>query len=700
MKKPADSLFLKGLIFTISLSLILVACPTKPALAQMDTIGGPVTVVMKVINAITAKLDKALAKVGSAMVQTAITNSLKRVAYDTATWIGSGGEGQKPLFVTEGTGAYLLSIADSAAGDYIDAFAHNLNVNFCQPNLDVKVRIGLGLVDANTGKIKDSKCKASTMFQAWKTSIDSKYAAMTSPTLLKDMATMFEVGGSDISVALDVMDGLDKTVLDTTEKEKLDLSIEGWLPNKNIGGKTAEAPGTAKMQLETAVQTTAEGQKVSIGPSPVTDAAKVFLNTLATTAFNKALKNLASGDINGTLSALTLGIYKNKSEAEIAEIMRNGGSSSSGNTSCLNDPNCDPNSYQGTTAVKANLAEMIKPTFESRGDYNILSELAVCPDPTKPGPTNCILDSQFSSAISEHKTVIEAINEGFLNKNWRLKRDTDFNQGYSLRSLLVLRKFRIIPVGWETALLKAEENGVNATLIDMVSCFDPNDNYNEFSQGFTPATWCQGLIDPNWVLKAPLNYCKRQGYGNQVLDKTITPAQSVSGIEIPGEVILTRADEYCADEQSCIKEKADGTCEAYGYCTEEKRTWDFASDSCDPIYNTCQNFVKSNGAGAAYLENTIDYSTCNADNAGCKPYSTSGSYNTSSDKIAWNSSDHIYFSKKAETCDSTQEGCQELIRITSDTGHNFLINSDFKTVWIMVLGMLISTATMFLLRMP
>ncbi len=686
MKKPTKRLFLKSMLLIPVLVLVFVATPIKPAAAQIpaDTIGGPVQVVMKVVSQVTKKLDAALKKVGSNMVQTAITNSLKRVAYDTATWIGSGAAGQKAQFATEGTGAYLLSVADSAAGDYIDEFAKNLNVNFCEPDLNVKVKIGLGLVDSVEGgsKIKDSKCKASTMFKAWKSDINEKYKAMTSPTFLKDMSSMFEVGGSDLTASLEVMDGIQKTVYDKKEKEKLDLSIEGWLPNKNIGGKTSEAPGNAKMQLEQATKNTSEAQKVNISQSPVTDAAKVFLNTLATTAFNKALKSLAGGDIKGTLSALTLGIYKDKTDAEVAELIANGGSSSlaanTNGTSCLNDPNCDPNVFQGISAVKSNLAEILKPSFDSRGDYDILSELSVCSDSTKPGPTECILDEQFSSAISDHKTVIEAIKDGSLNKTWRLKRDVDFNQGYSLRSLLVLRKFRIIPVGWETALIKAEENNANVTLMDMVSCFDPNDNYNEFSQGFTPSTWCQGLIDPNWVLKAPLNYCKRQGYGNQILDKTLIAKQTAGSEVIPEEIIMTRADEYCADEQSCIKEKSDGTCEAYGYCTEEKRTWDFDSDSCDAIYNTCQRFIKTNGASVSYLENTIDYSTCNVDNAGCRPYAVSGSYDGSSDKITWNSSNHIYFSKKAEACDSSQEGCNELIRIIPEAGHNFLVNSDFE----------------------
>lgn len=677
MTKPTKKLFFKTTLVILVLTLAVTFMPFR-AVQATDTIGGPIAVIKKALDKVEKKMATAFKKISSTIFQTLVSNALKRIAYDLATYAASGDWGQKSFFPNNDPSQYAADLADSAAGDFIDAFAKETNFNFCQPNLDVKVKIGLGLNSKYSTKIPDSSCKASTMFKAWKTNITEKYKSLTDPHFLQNLAKMFDPNGSDISMALDVMSGMDVAVSKKTADVKNDLlTSAGWTQKKNIGGQTTDPPGTNKLQLETSQVQLQEAQKVSVTESVLTDAGKVFLNTLATTAFNRALKNIMAGD----WSALTYGLIKDKSDKEITDMIVSGGSSNSStaNPSCLDDPNCDPSTLYGASAVKNTLSDMIKPSFDSRGDYDILGQLSVCTDPLKPGPTDCILDAQFSSAISEQKTVIEAITDGSLNKTWRLKRDIDFNQGYSLRSLMVLRKFRIVPVGWETALLKAEENNANVTLMDMVSCFDPNDNYNEFSQGFVPSTWCQGLIDPNWVLKAPMNYCKRQGFGNQILDKTVTPSQNVGGVEVPGELILTRADEYCADEQSCIKEKTDGTCEAYGYCTEEKRTWDFTSDSCDPIYNTCETFIKPSGVASSYLQNTLDYATCNTDNAGCKPYSVAGSYATTTDTIAWNSLHHIYFSKKVEPCDRSQEGCNEVIRITPEVGHNFLINSDFES---------------------
>ncbi len=731
MKKPSHFHYSKIVSFVLVLVFVFSLIPASKAQSQ-DVIGGPTGVFMGIWTQLKTKLKDAITKVGSKALKSAVTKALNKIAYDTATYIGSGGEGQKPLFVEKGWGSYLEDIADNAAGDFIDQYAQAAGVNFCEPDLNVKLSIGLGLVDAaGYSRPKDAYCTFSKMTKAWKDDINEKYASMRSPTFLKDLSTMFDPTGNGVNMALTVMSGLKESTSTAYNKSQEELSAKkGWLDVRDIGGKLKGAPGEAEEQKKQADASLMQNVGKFTGDTLV-DAANVFLNQLAITAFNKAKAKLLSGNPNAALSALTLGLYSadkaaindeyfqdwfngtytvcdrtplNKCDVEGGD--QNQSKCASGYTCneeckcepvsvattnsgapCLDDPNCDPNSFKGMSSVQANLSQVIQPKFDTRGDYSILGDLATCPDPQNMGATNCVIDDQFRQGIEDRKTVAEALNEGFLQKNWRLKRDVDYNQGYSLRNLLILRKFRIIPVGWETALLKAEENNVNVTMLDMVSCFDPDDNYNDFSQGFTPAAWCQGLVDPNWVLKAPLNYCKRQGAGGQILEKTLVPEQKIEtddgngGIStqtIPGQVIITRNPDYCADEQSCIKEKTDGTCEAYGYCTEEKRTWDFDSDSCDAVFNTCQNFVKPNGKIASYLENTLDYSTCTSDNAGCRPYSSYGTYTTSTDKVAWAPLQQIYFSKKVETCDKKVEGCNEFIRIQPDAGHNFIHNGDME----------------------
>ena len=175
-----------------------------------------------------------------------------------------------------------------------------------------------------------------------------------------------------------------------------------------------------------------------------------------------------------------------------------------------------------------------------------------------------------------------------------------------------------------------------------------------------------GLIDPHWVLKAPHNYCKKEGISSQITSKYIVPSQPAYGTNpyVPSEINITRADNYCADHQTCIKESDDGSCEVYGYCNEEKRTWTFAgSESCDPIDNTCQSFTKpSTGQKVAYLKNTLNYADCSADTAGCRAYATFGTYNQNTSQVNWSASEIGYFNKKIENCSSSEEGCSEYIR--------------------------------------
>jgi len=63
--------------------------------------------------------EKNKQNIWSRLFHSTLGNALNKLAYDAATWIGSGGEGQKPMFITEGWGAYLSNIADSAAGNVL-----------------------------------------------------------------------------------------------------------------------------------------------------------------------------------------------------------------------------------------------------------------------------------------------------------------------------------------------------------------------------------------------------------------------------------------------------------------------------------------------------------------------------------------------------------------------------------------------------
>lgn len=639
---------------------------------------------------------------GSVAYQRTLTTALNKIAYDTATWLGSGGQGQQPLFITESWEKYLWQIGDEAGGQFLETFVNNLNrddpqdcenaytncmqnctsgdsncwdacakqstacvsgsnsainttpsFNVCAPSsLSAKLRIGLGLVEQS--RPQGPNCTVSAIVRNWSTDSLMKAAGlggtgMTQEQYLNNFASFFDPRSNDlgiyVSARAELMNQQESSI--NINESKL-IANKGWLDVRNIAGETESPPGTAERSIESAnrVQETNIG---TITGDAFVDAANVFINQYAISAFNELIRSLTS---------------KSK-----------GGSSSI--QASLSNPLSDPSAYYGISSLKESTTKLLQPNFGVRTDYNILSSLVVCPDPENPGPDNCVIDDQFMQAISEKKTVAEAVAGNYLHGDWQFTND-NLPSVYALRNISILRKYRIVPVGWEMAVQRI--TSVNppkkATLRDLVSCFDKTDKYNDFSSEFDQRdqNWCEGLVDPNWVLKAPLNYCRQEGVGAQILNKTVLPGSDGASSTLS----IIRADDYCADNQTCIKEKPDGSCEAYGYCDEEKRTWSFGNSStCEPINNTCQAFVSPSGTTVAYLQNTLDYGTCSPDNSGCRRYALGGSYSVDTGKVAWNQAANVYFNKNLSSCASADEGCTALLRVKPTWGSNLVMASDF-----------------------
>lgn len=539
----------------------------------------------------------------------------------------------------------------------------------CQPSsIDVKLRIALGL--AQVSRPAAPNCSATEMIKNWKTAAD-RYTDFKNPDYLaKTLPNIFDPVSNDLGIALTLRSDLLSKQAEKDANAKLQASIgQGYTDKRNIAGNLISIPNKSRLDTEASGQMYADNFGKYTGDAFI-DAANIFINQAALTAWNKLMASLAEKSKKGDSNNPTNNPGK----------LASGDQGRSINCNPVTDPSCAPVSYaEGNVQEAASV--LIKPSFTTQADYDILPSLSTCVDPNNPGPTECVIDERFLQAVTEKKTVAEAIKDNFLDKTWLISGDSKDYNSYNIRNISILRKYRILPVGWEEAANKIAKLNKKASLMDLVSCFDPNDEYNEFGGQFDvrDQAWCEGLVDPNWVLKAPLNYCRKQGSGGQIRDLQIVPGQSGQGQipDLPSSLIISRAEEYCADEQSCIKEKADGSCEAYGYCNTEKRTWSFGQDACEPIYNTCQTFTKTNGSSVSYLKNTLDYGTCNADNSGCQAYSWFGSYNSSTGQVAWDIAKQIYLNDSAGVCSANEEGCTALYRVKPSWGSNLIMNSNF-----------------------
>jgi hypothetical protein len=564
---------------------------------------------------------------GAKLVGTTIRNTLNRVALNAATYVATAGEGQRPTYVVEDFGTYWKNIGDAAAGDFIDGLGKGWGVDLCTPpDANIQAKISLGLVQTMAPDAPN--CTLTNLVSNYSSAYE-KYAAMESGDYLKGIQVSFDAGGSELGGAFTLFGRTFATSTKAAETEKDKNTItQGWLDVRNIAGKLKGTPGAAKDDLATAKKTQADSLLSTTGDALV-DAANTFLNQLAYEGFQRVMREISKG----------------KSTSDALDTTK---LASSGFESLI---------QYGESVVSEKLASVIKPRFDVRSDYSILSDLATCQDNANPGPTTCVIDDKFSQAISEKLTVGEALTKGYLHGDWLVSGDSKSDSTYTLRSANILRKYRIVPIGWEQAISTAVSKGYKVTLQDLISCFDGK---GMFSANFDKnnQSWCRDLVDPNWVLKAPLNSCAKQGAGNQILSSLIS--QDANGL---ATLAISRAADYCADDQTCISEKADGSCEVYGYCNEEKRTWKFNSDSCEPIYNTCQTFTSvSEKQTASFLENTLDYSTCDSNNSGCKQYSYNGSYSSSTNTINWDNNYSIFFNSKASSCSASSEACTKLLR--------------------------------------
>lgn len=580
---------------------------------------------------------------GTVAIQKALGSALNTIAYDTATYVGSGGKGQKPAFITEGWGTYLTNVGDNTAGTFLETFGKEgaIKFNLCEPSLGVRIKIGLGLVQF--AKPTTPKCTFKTMTSNWSKALQDK-------NFLQNFQDMFNPASNDFGVALTMQTGIISTIeKELNLKTLLRQQEQGYLPNtSSIAGYQISAPGELKRQIEL-VGVTGALQLTKTYTDPLAEAANIFVNQLAITLFNNLMGKIAEDKLPYT-------------------------SPYSGDYG-LSDYN-DSSGGGGVAATEDKLKKIIEPAFNVRGDYKILNELAGCVDSNKAGPTSCVIDDKFRDAVQNKVTVGEALKKDYFNSIGVFGFMSDglepkYNEGYPYRSMIILRKFRIIPVGWEVAAQYIKDHYAEVgskNIEDLINCFDPNDEYIGES-----SAWCRGLVDPTWVLKAPMNYCKREGFGPEITE------QQISGEGDASNITVSRNDNYCADEQACIKEKSDGSCLYYGYCSEERRKWNFNADSCDANYNTCQTFRSVDGKTASYLENTLDYSICGSDNAGCKAYATSSTaYAADIDSITWSSSTPIYFNRNIVTCEAEDEGCHGFMRTRTGTNANLLMNSNFE----------------------
>lgn len=617
--------------------------------------------------------NEALKHTTAIAFRTALVHFLRTLSMDVATWIASGGKGQQPMFITKGWGAYLTDVADSAAGEFIETFAtlgdkdtqygncynncgsvyqsclekcktfynYDSSATFlggsgceaeciksfnscdsrcsqnsqfsvsqalstsgissgsgaarvigflCQPSLGAKLKITMGLAEMQ--RPRKPSCAVSSMLQNWDQFVND-------PNFLQRFQSYFDPYQSDLGIALTLQSNL------LEEQAKKELSAaktreegEGFKSVTDVSDRILTPAWMVKQMGAKPIEESISANTIPTGDI-IADAIATFASTLIGQLFQRWIK-----------------------EGMVKLYGQDSGEKSQSDYSKLYEFNVS-SPYAGAQAAKARFMKIFQPTFTPGGKYEVLQKLASCSDYNNPGPDECVITEKFRAAIEKQMTVKEAIEQGYLDGGLTFGFNAQgyeppYNQGYPYRTLIILRKHRVISVGWELAAYwignfqGAQPRSYN--LNDIINAYD--DSASPFYH----------LVDPGWVLKAHEGYCRKEAPGEKITSLTVADGIDTNkdnkydqAGEKPPQLFLTRAD-YCADDQGCIMENSDGTCKYYGYCAEEKRQWRFSDVSCESKWASCQTFQSRLGQTVSYLKNTLDFNGCSQENYGCGWY--------------------------------------------------------------------------------
>lgn len=702
-------LFIVAIIFSLSVYKEVSAIAGQALTVPTPT--AELTSIPETTRTITESIWESLKKAAQTSFVTLFRSAINQYAYETATWLGSGDHGQKPVYHTKGFGQFIRDTGANAGGQFVEDFlmfrdrggsdgdifntASDLGVDICAPSITASLQISLGLTDyLNESRgIPESKCNLTNIWQnlagSWDDAFGYEGQGVNHPHFWNSLAqTAFNPATTHVGAAATLFGVSSERVAEERGIASLERIVSGeWKnPSNLLSGWRLSPPDYSKGRYEMAEELVQQNIFQQTG-NAIVDAANIFLNQYALTAFNKFIASLSKQEGPGDFSS---SFFSQGSRGGINQI-----------------------------AQRSN--RIMQTQFNEKVDYDVLSEMISCPDPQNPGPTNCVITQPFSQAISRQLTIGDAVKQGLIEGDKRIGydqsgNDLDINNGYPYRSLIILRKYRILPVGFEVAADYIKNNSGETrftTLQDLIDCYDGSDSYEG---SYDTTAWCKGLIDPNWTLKMPRQFCGMIGYGPTILSQQTVPKTrgvcvsvenchtNTAGCETnykectnaltdctetpytfcnfnyAQEVNVARAQSYCADEQACIKENPNGTCAFYGYCTEERRRWVFgqASDnSCEARNNSCSTFRGSEGQTVSYLQNTLSYDNCGPDEVGCKRYATIGTYNQANSSINWTGGER-FFNAKIESCDSGNEGCHSFIRTESSLDVNLIADGSFE----------------------
>ena len=601
------------------------------------------------------KIEKVYDQLGALGFRQGLKRLVSNIAVQTATYLATGDKAQMPMFKTN-FWKYIRGEGDAFLGD---ALNNNIKarwgVDLCEPpNQLAKIKIELRAREYFTSP------KPQCSFTKMREKLSTLKLAKTVD--LPAIADMFNPTSNDLGIFMDITTKIIQGRKEKIDEAKLLTFVEGqWNSVRSkIKGDIKTPASITKFFSELPFSFELNEKNVFTG-----NLAADFIQPFVNTFFSKLMKKYKEG------------LVKDQPRP-----------SAGGGASWLGG-----GSGGGIAAARERFAELGQPDYNFSGPFDALNNLSC----NTGSQFSCAIDAPLRSALEQAPslTVRQALDQGLLHGDWDFGYRNDKSgeianindRIYSYRSLLILRKYRIIPVGWELAAeyFKKYDNSGKSLVLDASQGSQNSisliDEYNNSDSPYYK------LVDPSWILKAPETICRREGAGEHVLNTEYMVLDlNGDGIIQNNErfEIVSRESDYCADERTCIKERADGSgCDFFGYCVEEKPIWKIHGDECGSVFNTCRSFTRRDGSDVNYLTNTLDEwngEVCDSGNVDCREYCVDWDIKANNWKCTISSGEKMYLDRDASDhqCDSKEAGCSEFYRLGSQDDLAEAENGNFK----------------------
>lgn len=613
--------------------------------------------------------------------QQAVGYFMRKVAYDSAVWLASGGKGQSPFAHTNSVGSYLKNVGNDAAGAAIDSFGKTFGLDLCKvPDVKLDLALRIGLHYNYGAEPPKPACNLSTFTTNWGDSLSSVYNNGVDTS--KIFSASLKVDDTDLGINIKTTEKIDRLYAQQTDDAKA---------TRAEGGGFKAVTGLIDNRIKTPAAVTADEIKAN-APNKQNDKSQAQIGAAMGSGAYEILPSTLSIFLN-TLSSQMLKNFRENGMLPFGVGCKNIDGVTGGKCPTPGqNPNSAGTELAGRAAAEAVFSEFLTPKLIAAADYDILTQLHSC---DSHGLYNCRADDSLVQAIQEAKqgdplTIAEAMKRGFLHPTSKLIPPTnvtanqdprcfDKDHNYCYSNIAVLRQLGVFPLGMEIAAKRSDPDNP-ATLEEVVKGFykcsyvkDAQGNVISVNDDPINFPYCH-LVDPNWVIKLEQTRCDALGYGT-------TPV----GNDVPDRL------QECMDVKTCVGRDSTGHCIGYGNCVREKNVWKFEEgQKCEPKYASCRSFTNSQGDQVAYLYRTLDTGSCAQSDVGCTAYSLNQNDTgwTSPAALAAPYTDvsnkGIYLNNKVSVCDASAAGCSafKLVKNSSATNAPGIANVNTDLVYL------------------